>query len=786
MCKAKRCAWWHKLRYAALLLLLCGAGSVGAPLWGQSLWYTRPAAFFEEALPIGNGRIGAMVYGGVDTLRLSLNDITLWTGEPDTAAVNPSAHSALPAVRAALGREDYAAADSLVRRVQGKETEKYQPLGTLFIDFLDSIGVVDGYRRELDLSTATATSRYTTAAGEVTTACFASAPDSCLVVRLTTTAPQGLALRVRLSSLLPHSTAVEQHTLVSTGYAAYAANAYYLTGVHGEELFYDPCRGIHFCTRVAVSSDGALSDEAAALVVRGAKEVTLFIVNETSFNGAACDPASAGRDYMSLSLAALRRAEKKGYAAVRAAQQEDYKALYDRVELSLGATADSIRCLSTDEQLRRYTAYNEANPELEALYFQYGRYLLIATSRTEGVPATLQGLWNEALSPPWRSNYTVNINIEEIYWPVEVVNLTELHRPLLTFLRQLARTGRQSAQAYYGIAAGWCCGHNSDIWGTTNPIGEGIANPQWANWAMGGAWLATHIWEHYLFTGDRAFLSEYYPILRGAAEFCMAWLVEKDGELIAPVSTSPENMYLTDEGYAGNTFYGGTADMALTRECLTAAAAAADALAVDSAWCDSVAATLCQLRPYHIGSRGQLLEWYHDWADADWTHRHQSHLVGLYPGHQLTTTATEALCAAAARSLALKGTETTGWSTGWRMCLYARLGDSDGAYGMLRRLLRYVSPEGYTAADRVVGGGTYPNLLDAHPPFQLDGNCGGTAGIAEMLVQSAADGTVRLLPACPAAWSEGYVRGLCVRGGGVLTMRWRDGEVIESTIEPRQ
>ncbi len=748
----------------------------------QMMHYDRPATFFEEALPIGNGRLGAMVYGGVDTLRLSLNDLTLWTGEPDCQPVNPTAYTHLPAVREALFSEDYAAADTLVMALQGKETEKYQPLGTLYIAFLGDNTPVSHYQRALDLSTATVTSDYSIGSSTIHTESFASSPDSVIVVHLTTDAAEGLSLRVSLTSLLPHDTSVTSSQIVSTGYAAYAANAYYLTGEHGEQLFYDPDRGIHYCTIVSVdSAPGTVTADDSSLIISGSPEVTLYIVNATSFNGADKDPVRQGIDYCSEATRNITRAVSKGFSALQATQQDDYKSLYETVQLSLGTTPDSLSQLPTDEQLRRYTLYHEANPELEAMYFQYGRYLLISSSRTPGVPANLQGLWNESLSPPWRSNYTININLEENYWPVETTHLAPLHLPLIAFLREMCRTGQQSAKAYYNISRGWCAGHNSDIWATTNPIGEGVANPQWANWTMGGAWLATHIYEHYTFSQDTLFLREYYPVLRDAAMFCCDWLIDKDGELITAPSTSPENEYVTAAGYHGNTFYGGTADIAIIRECLADAIVAAEVLHTDSLFCEEAQATIARLRQYHIGSRGQLLEWYHDWSDADWTHRHQSHLYGLYPGHHLTVDSTPELCTAAATALAIKGDHTTGWSTGWRANLYARLRMPDEAYNMLRTLLSYVSPEGYTGADRVWGGGTYPNLFDAHPPFQIDGNFGGTAAIAEMLVQSTID-SITILPACSAAWRSGQVSGLCVRGGGEVAFTWHDGVVTALTL----
>ncbi len=748
----------------------------------QELHYDRPAEFFEEALVVGNGRLGATVYGGTAEDRISLNDITLWTGEPDLEPVNPDASRHLPEVRAALDREDYKAADSLVMRIQGHESEKYEPLGTLYIDYLGREGSPTGYSRRLSLATATATTEYSLGGSGYRTEYFASAPDSVIVVRITSGGEGKVSARIRLDCQLPHEVTSDGDRLVCSGYAAYTANSFYETGEHGERFFYDPGRGIHFRTIVAVQNKGGkVTAEEGTLLAEGCREVTLLIANATSFNGAGKDPVKEGRAYEAEVSRVIAKAIEKGYDAIRKDQIEDYQRLYGRVSLDLGMTEDSIRSLTTDRQLRLYTQEGQRNPELEALYFQYGRYLLISSSRTPGVPANLQGLWNEHLSAPWRSNYTVNINLEENYWGAETTNLGELHAPLLTFIKAMERSGRQSARAYYGIGEGWCAGHNSDIWAMTNPIGEGVANPQWANWPMGGAWLSTHIWEHYTFSRDRAFLESFYPTLKGAAEFCLSWLVEKDGELITSFSTSPENMYRTPDGYEGNTLYGGTADLAIIRECVTDAMKAAAELGKDEQFRKAAAEKLSRLRPYHTGSRGNLLEWYHDWEDADWTHRHQSHLIGLYPGHHISPGLTPDLARAAARSLEIKGDMTTGWSTGWRINLYARLLDGERAYHMVRTLLKYVSPDGYQGPDKMWGGGTYPNLLDAHSPFQIDGNFGGSAGMAEMLMQSDT-AKVTLLPACPGAWDSGSVSGLRSRCGMEVAFSWEDGTVTSVTL----
>ena len=750
-----------------------------------TLCYDRPADFFEEALVIGNGHLGGIVYGGTTTDRISLNDITLWTGEPDMKSVSPEAYRHLPAVRQALNAEDYAKADSLARLLQGKNSEKYQPLGNLFTEYLDN-AATDSYRRFLSLNTATAQTEYMRSGKRFSTEYFVSAPDSVIVVHLSTKAKGGINARIRLDSQLPHTIHTAGNRITSNGYAAYAANKYYINGEHGGHFYYDENRGIHFSTIVDIKNNGGtVVAEGNTLRVKGCKDVVITIANATSFNASDKDPVKEGRDYKAAALRIINKASAKAYKQLRDSHIADYQRYFHRVSIDLGKTDAAIKAMTTDRQLRNYVEQHQSNPELEALYFQYGRYLLISSSRTPFVPANLQGLWNEDMDAPWRSNYTININLEENYWGAETTNLSEMHLPLATFIKSMERTGRMTAQSFYGINNGWCAGHNSDIWAMTSPVGEQNESPEWANWTMGGAWLATHLWEHYMFTKDKQFIAEYYPTLKNAAEFCLNWLIEKDRELITMPSTSPENHFITDKGYNGSFFYGGTADLAIIRECVGDAVKAATELGIDEDFCRKANSRLARLRPYKTGRRGQLLEWYHDWDDADWTHRHQSHLIGLYPGHHITPATTPELAKAAARSLEIKGDKTTGWSTGWRINLFARLLDDKNAYHMVRTLLNYVSPDKYEGADRRSGGGTYPNLLDAHSPFQIDGNFSGSAGIAEMLIQSTPE-SITLLPACPQAWKDGAFSGLCARGGFTVDLKWKDGRAVSATIYARQ
>ena len=780
----------------------------------QTLHYNSPATYFEEALVIGNGTMGGIVYGGTSQDRISLNDITLWTGEPCNMNVySPDAHKSIPAIREALRKGDYREADRLQRDVQGHFSQNYQPLGQLVIEYLDTTEVVTDYRRWLDIGEATAHTNYKRGKYRYTTEYLATHPDSGLVVRMTTNHPKGIHARLSLSCQLRHTTTANGQTLTTDGYAGYASLPSYYDAK--EKFAYDPQRGIHFRTKVLVNAKN-VKVEGDVLLVDGAKEVTLYIVDATSFNGYDKDPVKQGKQYQQMADARLRHLSNIPYKTIRQRHVKDYQSLYQRVKLSLGSSVyrDSV-AVPTDAQLRAYVDESLFNPDLEALYFQYGRYLLISCSRTPNVPANLQGLWNESILPPWSCNYTSNINVEENYWAAETAALPEMHQSLFTFMKELQGSGELTAKAYYGVNRGWCLAHNTDIWAMTCPVGLHTGDPMWANWNMGGAWLSTHIWEHYTFTLDKDFLREYFPVLKGAAEFCLGWLVPLSDftpqasdidphpsaidYLITAPATSPENSFVTPDGYHGRTCFGGFADIAMIRECLSdardAALALGDSCSVLGDFVAEVNAALTRLHPYKIGHKGNLQEWFYDWEDEDPHHRHQSHLFGIYPGHHLDDGANtkEAIHRAASRTLELKGDKTTGWSTGWRVNLYARLHDAKNAYHIYRKLLSYVSPDGYRGSDARRGGGTYPNLLDAHSPFQIDGNFGGCAGVIEMLMQSEYSvredspfTTIELLPALPDYWKDGSVSGIRARGGITVDMTWKDRRVTKLTLTTQQ
>ncbi|MGF7147886.1 alpha-L-fucosidase 2 [Sphingomonas zeicaulis] len=735
---------------AAATIALAPGTSAAAPAVSatEMLWYRQPAAEWVEALPIGNGRLGAMLFGGIDKERIQLNEDTLWGGGPYDP-VNPAARDALPEVRRLIFAGEHDAANALAKeKVMAVPLRQmsYQTVGDLqlMMPGVDPATATD-YRRHLDLDAALTGVRYVVDGVTYTREAVASPADQVIAIRLSASRPSKIAFDLGATSpQKDFKVAIEGRDTLVLGGRNNADN-----GIAG---------ALRAEARVRVIAKGGTVSPGAGLIgVRGADSVVILIAMATSYRRF----DDVGGDPTVITKMQIAAASGRTFDRIAADSATAHRKIYRRVRIDLGRSAEGDK--PTDVRIRQSEAADD--PALAALYFNYGRYLLIGSSRPGSQPANLQGIWNDSVRPPWGSKYTININTEMNYWPAEPTAMPELVEPLIAMVRDIAVTGARTARSMYG-ARGWVCHHNTDLWRATAPI-DGA---QFGLWPTGGAWLCLHLWDRYDYGRDRAYLASIYPILHGASLFFLDTLVKdpKSGWMVTNPSLSPENNHGRGET---SLCAGPTMDMQVIRDLFVNTAAAARILGRDAADVAALDAMRAKLAPSKVGAQGQLMEWQEDWdaGAKDIHHRHVSHLYGLFPSNQIDVDRTPELAAAAKRSLEIRGDKATGWATAWRINLWARLRDGDHAHAILRFLL---GPER-----------TYPNMFDAHPPFQIDGNFGGASGITEMLMQSLGD-DILLLPALPRAWPSGSLTGLRARGACGVDLSWRGGALAEARIRP--